>query len=223
MISIKELTKKYADKVVLKKLSFIPVENGITCILGKTGVGKTTLLNCIAGLTDYEGEIACGKVAYVFQEHRLIPNITLMQNLRYVLDKSVSDEKITDMLKEFDLLQYKDKYPSELSGGTLQRASFVRAFLYDTDNVLLDEPFRSLDVGTQRMVKDYFIKALSIHPKTVIMVSHDLDESLYLADRIVVLGDNGKIVFQKENPIPKEKRQYVTNSDLKKELIDLLK
>lgn len=204
-MQINNVTKKYGENVILDNFSINFEEGKITCILGASGCGKTTLLNIIAKLTTYEGEVDFdGKVSYIFQGTRLLNNLTVYQNLEYVLKNSGMSkveiaEKINDMLIKVDLLSSKNKYPHQLSGGMMQRVSLSRAFIYEAPILLMDEPFKGLDISLKKQIIELFKKLLSLEKKTTIFVTHDLEEAITLSDRIVVMGCGGKIIFDESN------------------------
>lgn len=188
MIELKGVTKKY-DKTIFENLNFQFKDQQITCIIGESGIGKTTLLKMIAGLTDYQGSIdGVGKISYIFQEDRLILNLTVLKNLQLICpDKSI--EEIREMLQ---LLKIEDKmyrYPRELSGGEAKRVSIARAFLYDGDVILMDEPFSSLDLSLKLDLIRYFSDLWAKKSKTVLFVTHDVDEALLLAHEIYIMKD----------------------------------
>lgn len=189
-MEIKNLYKSYGGHVVYENFNLEIAEGQITCILGESGSGKTTLLNVIAGLTEYRGEVTRASSSYIFQTPRLVPCLTVRGNLRLVCK---DEEKIDKILAEAEISQQADAYPVRLSGGQAQRASVCRAFLYDSDILLMDEPFSSLDLKLKIKMMDLFRRMREERRKTVLFVTHDIDEALYLADRIVVIG-NGKII-----------------------------
>lgn len=195
MISVKNLTKNYATTNVLENLSVDFEEGKITCILGESGSGKTTLLNVLAGLTPYSGQVDKVKCSYVFQKPNLFPNMTVEKNLLIVCNDQNAVKKIAN---EFSIQDKLSAYPSRLSGGQTQRVALARGLLYNADMLLLDEPFSSLDLGLKY---DLLSKVKSHHEKsknTVIAVTHDIKEAVYLADRILILS-NGKIVYDNSN------------------------
>lgn len=186
MIELKNIKKKY-DRIIFDDFNLTIQDNRITCILGESGVGKTTLLKMIAGLTDYSGTITgVKKIAYIFQEDRLIPSLTVYQNLKLVCP-NVSDEKIDEMLDHLKILDKKNTYPLRLSGGESKRVSIARAFLYDGEIILMDEAFSSLDLSLKLNLIDFFIGLWKQKPKTVLFVTHDIDEALLLGQQILIL------------------------------------
>lgn len=194
-IEIKGLTVAYGDKRIFDGLDAAFPENEISVVLGSSGVGKTTLLNAIAGLVPYGGEIRKpeGGISYIFQKDRLIPGISVYKNLDLVLRASVKDRRvrrgmIEEMLAELEIEDQIGKYPSELSGGQAQRVSMARAFLYPSSVLLMDEPFRALDAGLKLRLLSALDSLLEKSPRTVVYVTHDADECMLAADSWRVLS-----------------------------------
>ena len=196
--------------------------------MGSSGIGKTTLLNCIAKLTDYNGEIAgVGSSAYVFQEDRLIPDKTVYDNIDFVMQTEDADERkkrIKNALSVTELLSEAFRYPSELSGGQRKRVSLARAFASGRDLMLLDEPLSSLDIGLKFRIFDVMKKVFKSDSKTVIMVTHDVDEALTLADEIVII-DKGGVAYRKEFSTDLFDRAITDDecNRIRKEIIEILK
>lgn len=193
--------KKYGETTVYDGFS-LEIEAGkITCLLGPSGCGKTTLLNMLAGLVPYQGKIENipNRISYIFQEERLLPNLTVRQNIRFVLGKGASDAAIDSVLEKVELLDKADAYPSELSGGQAQRVSIARAFAYPSELILMDEPFSSLDTALKIRLIDVFCRLWREERRTAVFVTHDVEEACMLAHRAIVLRE-GAIVADLRSP-----------------------
>lgn len=196
MDKIREINKSFGELDVLVNVSIDFPHGKTTCILGPSGCGKTTLLNILSGLwAEDSGNIYGfqGDIAYVFQEDRLIPWKNIEDNLRFVLrgkiNKMEMDNIIDKYLKLVSLEEYKRYYPSQLSGGMRQRINILRAFIYPSNLIIMDEPFKSLDINTKQVLIDFCKFLREIYEKTCIIVTHDIDEAILLGHRIVILTD----------------------------------
>lgn len=197
-VEIKGLIKNYDSTEVFGGLNLTVKANNVTVIMGASGSGKTTLLNCIAGLTPYDGEISgVNGASFVFQEDRLVPFMSVYENLDFTLQKSVNKaerkEKILAMIKSVGLEDKINSVPDELSGGQKKRVSLARAFLSDSNLILMDEPLNSLDLGLKIKIAQLIETLTEKYNKTVIFVTHDIDEALTIADEIVVIGNGGTV------------------------------
>lgn len=229
---VKKLCKRYrtesGEKIVFDNFSAEFKDGKVTAVMGSSGIGKTTLLNCIAKLTDYDGEIAgVGSSAYVFQEDRLIPDKTVYDNIDFVMQTEDADERkkrIKNALSVTELLSEAFRYPSELSGGQRKRVSLARAFACGRELMLLDEPLSSLDIGLKFRIFDVMKKVFKSDSKTVIMVTHDVDEALTLADEIVII-DKGGVAYRKEFSTDLFDRDITDDecNRIRKEIIEILK
>ncbi|MDY2879865.1 MAG: ABC transporter ATP-binding protein [Candidatus Borkfalkiaceae bacterium] len=202
-IVVNGLTKKYGDKVVLDRLDLRFREGEITAILGKSGVGKTTLLRCVASLTPYEGKIEGAEegVSYVFQEDRLIPHLTVYDNLAFTAGGGEERRRaIREMIAAVELEKEASRLPSTLSGGQKKRVALARAFLSPRKVLLMDEPFASLDVGLKSRLRKVFFSLHAGFPKTVLFVTHDGEEAISFADRVLVLGEKGPVCDKRIPP-----------------------
>lgn len=183
--------------LVLDDLSIDFPEHKTTCILGPSGCGKTTLLNIIAGIIDSDRGVVIGfdnkDISFVFQEDRLIDWKNVKDNISFVLegrmDKGQIEINIDKYLRLVNLEEYKYYYPRRLSGGMRQRISILRSFAYPSDVMLMDEPFKSLDVNNKQIVMDFFKELNDKEDKTSILVTHDVEEAINLADCIIILSD----------------------------------
>lgn len=193
---------KFDNKIIYENFSIDFEDNKINCIVGASGCGKTTLLNYIC---DYllKNNI---KVSYVFQEDRLIPWKSIFDNLRLVIknkhNKEDINKKIDDILNILDIKEAKFLYPDELSGGMKQKVNIARALLYDFNVLLLDEPFRSLDIKIKNSIMN-LIRTISNEKEiTIILVSHNKDEVKALADNIFLLdGYPTKVIIEGDRTI----------------------
>ncbi|MFO7636815.1 MAG: ABC transporter ATP-binding protein [Clostridia bacterium] len=195
-VVINGLTKRYGDDILFKDFSISLDDRVINCILGASGCGKTTLLNIIAGLDkDISGTISGTENAtfsYVFQETRLLKWYTVYRNLFFVL-KNRKDfdigERIEKYLSLVGLWNCRDLYPHQLSGGMKQRLSIARAFAYPSDILLMDEPFKGQDPSLKEDLILEFLKIWEQDKRTVLFVTHDIDEVLLLGDKVHILGE----------------------------------
>lgn len=222
---VKDVYKNYGALQVLKGLSAQFEEGKITCILGGSGSGKTTLFNVMAGLLKFDGEINMpDNISYIFQSPRLIPTMTVSANMEYVLRKHDNKEERRGKIdKMLDMLELKEKakcLPKELSGGEAQRVSMGRAFLYPAPLLIMDEPFGALDIGLKYRLIEKFCTLLEEDKKTVVFVTHDIDEALLLGDRFSVLK-NGVISDTFTVDMPRKNRDIgcETLNDVRKRLL----
>ena len=214
------VSKSYGDKKVFENLVLQIPEGEILCVLGESGVGKTTLLNIFAGLTAYTGEIEGlpSRVGYVFQEPRLLPNLSVAENLRFA---GAKEEEIDETLRAVGLFEHKEKRPSALSGGEKQRVSLARAFLYHAPLLLLDEPFSSLDLSLKTRLWELLARLWEKEKPTTVLVTHDLEEAWALGHTIVVLK-GGKIVYETRPSRTAFPAKYGEQSPQKQALLNVL-
>ena len=224
---LRNIKKSYGDKVIFDNFDIEFEQGKITAILGRSGCGKTTLLNIICGSVEYTGEVERpDKISYIFQSQRLVPNLTVYKNLEYVLsyirDKNEKNKHIEEVLRMVEMYDERGKYPSQLSGGMAQRVSLARAFVYDAPLMLMDEPFKGLDVSLKKRIIDVFKKLYEKDNRTVVFVTHDIDEALFLADRIIVLEEGGKVVYDKELSVDRADRKAGDFAEIKNEIYGIL-
>lgn len=194
-LEIKGLGKKYDKHIIFRDFDITFKDNVINCILGASGCGKTTLLNIISGLDKYEqGEILGVEnttFSYIFQEPRLLNWYTVEENMWYVMggmDRDAALLRISRYLDVTGLTKFKTYYPGQLSGGMKQRLSIARAFAYPGKVLLMDEPFKGLDIRLKRELTDEFIKLWKEDKRTVLFVTHEPEEALMMADNIHIIG-----------------------------------
>ena len=221
VLHIANLHKEYYNPttLVLSDLSFDLYHEDFLCILGPSGCGKSTLIRCIAGFEKYQGVIQIkGKDVegpgtdriMVFQDfNQLFPWKTVIGNIMYPLklngmaDKNERRDKAEEYLDKVNLLEYKDYYPHQLSGGMKQRVAIARAMALGSEIVLMDEPFAALDAMSRNQMQDELIRIKEKEKMTVLFITHNIQEAISCGNRIMVMGKNGNIRENMINPIEK--------------------
>lgn len=195
-MNMEPVTVEYPERPVLLNFTHTFKDNAVTAILGPSGCGKTTLLFALASAFG-----KTGRISFVFQEPRLIPWYSIEKNISLVLD-GTRDEKLKKArfyLDKVHLLSSAKKLPRYLSGGERQRVSIARAFSCRSSLLLMDEPFQSQDTGLKVRLIDTFRELQKLEQRTVIAVTHDINEAVQIADSILVLGGKpAKVVYQCE-------------------------
>ncbi len=206
-ISIAHLNKTFFRKeqrtIAYENLNFQIRQGEFFCILGPSGCGKTSLLRTIAGLesaTSGElniqplGSAKPGTIGMVFQEHGLFPWMTIRNNIRFLLENNVHmvnrdlDAIVNEFIKLVGLTTFADYFPHQLSGGMRQRVSIARSFANEPDLLLMDEPFVFLDYQTRCALHGLLLEIWQRKKKTVVFVTHDIEEAVFLADRVLVMS-----------------------------------
>ena len=245
ILEFRDVTIRFNDETIYQDLSFSVRPGEFLCILGPSGCGKSTSLRVMGDLipvdegtvtVTVEGEpahAAWSKLAYVFQQPRLVPwrtalaNVMLGMELRFERgSKSARSEKARALLEMVGLGRDADKYPSMLSGGERQRVAIARALSVDPHIILMDEPFSALDLNTRQRLRSEIIAIWRNTGKTVIFVTHDIDEALVLADRVLLLSDKPTRVLETieiDAPRPRVVETTPTLRQHKKHLIRLFR
>lgn len=203
-LHVQELTFSYGNKTILENIDFFVKEGEFVSLLGPSGSGKSTILKLLTGvLVPDKGKIMVDeqimkgvsqKFAYMPQNDLLFPWKTILENVCLYGEVHGSLKEMQSVARqsfeEFGLEGYEDSYPSQLSGGMRQRAAFLRTTLCHADILLLDEPFGALDVITRGEMQDWLLKMRKRLNRTVLLVTHDMDEAIYLSDRILILNQS---------------------------------
>ncbi len=216
------VTQRFGDLLVLDGLRFSIKDKEFLCLLGKSGCGKTTVANLMAGLIPCtEGRVTINGVpvdprrhelAFVFQEPSLWPWRTVRDNIKIGLEiKGVPrpeiDRRIREMVDLVGLKGFEEYYPYQISGGMKQRVAIARAFAVDADLILMDEPFAALDAQTRATMQAEVLRIWEKRTTTVVFVTHSLEEAVYLAERIIVLSEKPariKASFTVDLPRPRD-------------------
>lgn len=239
-VKVTHLTKKFDDLLVLDDISFTVKEGEFLCIVGPTGCGKTTFLNSLTKLyKPTSGEILINdepvdllrhNIAYIFQEYSTMPWLTVEENVGFGLDiknipKSEAKEKINEYLQVVGLEKYRNYYPDQLSASMLQRVVIARAFATEPEVLLMDEPYGQLDIELRFRLEDELLKLWERNKTTVIFITHNIEEAVYLGERILVLtnkptGIKKEIYNNIQRPRNIAAKDFV---DLRNEVTDLIK
>ena len=239
-VSVKNLTKSFGDLLVLDDISFEVMKGEFLCIVGPTGCGKTTFLNSLtklynidSGTITLDGEAINPKkhnLAYIFQEYSTMEWLTVEENISYGLrikhfPKDEIAKRTAEVMEIVGLTKYAKYYPNQLSASMLQRVVIARAFAVTPDLLLMDEPYGQLDLQLKYHLEDELINLWRRTGVTVIFITHNIEEAVYLSDRILVLTNKPtKIKCSISNELPRPRK--VSDPEfikLRNEVTDLIK
>ncbi len=239
-VAVKNLTKSFGDLLVLDNISFTVKKGEFLCIVGPTGCGKTTFLNSLSKILEIDkgsilldGEPVDPKkhdLAYILQEYSAFPWLNVEQNVAYGLkikgvDKACMEERVEKTLKMVNLTDFRKAYPRELSASMLQRLSIARSFATKPDLLLMDEPYGQLDLNLKYKLEDELLNLWEQTKTTVIFITHNIEEAVYLSDRVLVLTNKPTHVKTEiENNLPRPRnvsdKGFV---DLRNQITDLIR
>ncbi|MBS5522991.1 MAG: ABC transporter ATP-binding protein [Clostridiales bacterium] len=201
-VKVNHLTKKFGDLLVLNDMSFDVMDGDLMCVVGPTGCGKTTFLNSLTKIYDItSGEILLNgqqvntktqNIAYIFQGDSTMPWLTVEENVRFGLDikklpEARKKEQVDKYLDIVGLTKYRKYYPKQLSASMLQRVSIARAFATEPELLLMDEPYGQLDIELRFKLEDELVKLWEMTKTTVLFITHNIEEAVYLGNKIMIL------------------------------------
>jgi ABC-type nitrate/sulfonate/bicarbonate transport system ATPase subunit len=249
LIELVNLGKRFgegAKQVVAVKGVDLALQKGeFVTLIGPSGSGKSTLFNMIAGLLapDADGSILLngrpqhdgallGKVSFMPQRDLLLPWRTVLDNAIVALEvegmrKAQARDKARALFGEFGLAGFEDKYPHELSGGMRQRVALMRTFLFERDLILLDEPFGALDALTRSLMQRWLLDIWAHHKRTVLFITHDIDEAIFLGDKVAVMSTRpGTIKYSETIDLPRPREAAIATTaefaNIKKRLLTVI-
>ena len=225
-LAVESVSHSYGELRVLDGVSLAAAPREVLGIVGRSGCGKSTLLELICGLADPEtGSIAVGKTngpsrmdhcAYMPQRDLLLPWLPAIDNASLALrvkgiGKSEARAAAAPLFERFGLAGFEDSTPDQLSGGMRQRVAFLRTLLAGKPLLLLDEPFAGLDAISRAEMQEWLVGALAAEPRTVVLVTHDVEEALYLCDRVIVLSRRpAQVIAELAQPAPRSRDRLAT-------------
>ncbi len=219
LLELREISKVFGETVALAPTSLTISQGSFVAIVGPSGCGKSTLFNVIAGLLKPDaGEVrlgdsvvtgATGHVGYMLQKDLLVPWRTVIDNITMAarLTRRVTAEDREEarrVAEQYGLGEFLSHYPSALSGGMRQRVAFMRTLVTHQQLLLLDEPFGALDAQTRLEMQQWLLQVWRDTDRTVLFITHDVDESIFLSDRVIVMSPRpGRILADFANPLPR--------------------
>jgi sulfonate transport system ATP-binding protein len=204
LLQVRAVSKRYETRTVLERVTFEIGRGEIVSLVGPSGCGKSTLLRVLAGLDrDFEGEISLDglpqagpspRLGVIFQEPRLLPWLAVADNVAFSAGpRRGTDPRVSQLLEEVGLAGTGAALPKQLSGGMAQRVALARGLFAQPDLLLLDEPFSAVDAMTRMHLQDLLLSLTRAHGTAALIVTHDLDEALYLSDRVLLLNTVGRL------------------------------
>ena len=241
-IDVKNVTKNFDNMLILQDISIHVYENEFVTILGPSGSGKSTLFNIISGLLppdkgkilveDIDYTNKTGRVSYMYQKDLLMPWKKIIDNVSIPLvikgkTKKESREIVSKYFDIFGLNGFEYKYPHQLSGGMRQRAALLRTYMFSEDIILLDEPFGGLDAITKNKMQDWLLEVLSELNASVLFITHDIEEAIFLSDRIYILSDRPSYIkeevkIEMKRPRKRELTTTTEFNNIKRQILNIL-
>ena len=243
LLELRKVSKTFGSVKALEDLEVAIRPGELVTVVGPSGCGKSTLFNILAGLEEpdpgnilrYKSQSSSasdllGQVSFMPQRDLLLPWRNVVDNAILALEvegmsRSQARQQAMDMLPEFGLAGFEAQYPNQLSGGMRQRVALMRTFLFKRDLMLLDEPFGALDALTRTMMQRWLLDVWQKHRRTVLFITHDVDEAIFLGDRVLVMTARpGRVKLEQMVDLPRPRKADIVTSpefiSLKKTLLD---
>jgi NitT/TauT family transport system ATP-binding protein len=219
----------YGRNLTLQNVDFVAREGEFVALVGKSGTGKSSFLNALAGFISHQGTVeVTGTLGYVFQSNALFPWFTVEGNIAFGIREVPADQRrarVLDLLDRTEMRDLAKRYPYQLSGGQIQRVALARALALDATILLMDEPYAALDHHTREKMQNWLLSIWQGSRKTIIFVTHFIEEAIFLADRIVILS-SGHFVTEISVPFTRPRSDDLRFSerflDLKKAILDYM-
>jgi NitT/TauT family transport system ATP-binding protein len=216
-LELQSVNKSFGERNILRDFSLAIDPGSITCLFGPSGCGKTTLLNIMGGIIKPDSGALIGfqeeQKSYIFQETRILPWKTVLENVLFPLKDKLPKPEALDHAHKFirmvGLDQEENLYPYQLSGGMRQRVSIARAFAYPGSLILMDEAFQNLDNTLKNNILNAFLEIWKADGRTVVFVTHDIDEAIFLGQKIILLGGTPLKILNQVNASGQSKEDLI--------------
>ncbi|HBB90762.1 MAG: hypothetical protein A2X22_00500 [Bacteroidetes bacterium GWF2_49_14] len=217
-LELKSVSKSFGDRNILMDFSLAIDPGSVTCLFGPSGCGKTTLLNIMGGILKPDSGTLSGfqeeQKSYIFQETRILPWKTVLGNVLFPLKDKMPKHEALDHARKFTRMvgldQEENLYPCQLSGGMRQRVSIARAFAYPGSLILMDEAFQNLDNTLKYNILNAFLEIWKADGRTVVFVTHDIEEAIFLGQQIILLGENPLKILRTINACGHSRESLIT-------------